>query len=206
MRFVLATANPDKAAEIVAVLEKAVSGLELSPRPSHVPEVAETGTTLFENARIKAEALVKATGEAAIADDTGLEVEALGGAPGARAARYAGERASYGDNVDKLLDALAMTPCDRRRARFVTVAVALFADGSELVAEGAVSGRIAPRARGAGGFGYDPVFEPDGGGGRTFGEMAPAEKDAISHRGRAFRALAVQISERSNASGPGQSQ
>ncbi len=193
-RFFLATANPDKAAEIVAMLAAALPEVDLLPRPPDLPEVAETGESLTENARIKALALVALTGEAAIADDTGLEVEALGGAPGVRTARYAGEGASYGDNVAKLLEALAGVPIERRRARFVTVALARFPDGSELVAEGAVVGRIAFARRGGAGFGYDPVFEPDGGDGRTFSEMTTGEKEAISHRGRAFRALAAQLS------------
>lgn len=195
-RFVLATANPDKAAEIRSVLSAVLPGLVLSPRPADVPEVAETGATLVENARIKAMALVVATGEAAIADDTGLEVDALGGAPGVRTARYAGEGASYDDNVTRLLEALSGTPVAERRARFVTVAIARFPDGSELLAEGAARGRITLAARGRAGFGYDPVFEPDGGAGKTFAEMAPAGKDAISHRGGAFRALALQLRER----------
>lgn len=192
-RFVLATSNPDKAAEIRSVLSGALPGMVLLPRPPEVAEVAETGATLAENARIKALALVTVTGEGAVADDTGLEVDALGGAPGVRTARYAGESASYDDNVAKLLEALAGRGLEERGARFVTVAIARFPDGSELVAEGVARGRIALAARGALGFGYDPVFEPEGGAGRTFAEMAPAEKDAISHRGRAFRALAAQL-------------
>ena len=194
-RFVLATANPDKAREIVEVLSAALPGIELLPRPGNVPDVEETGATLLENARMKATALVDETGEAAIADDTGLEVEALEGAPGVRTARYAGERASYDDNVAKLLGALAAARAGRR-ARFVTVALARFSDGSELIAEGVVLGRIADERRGAAGFGYDPVFEPDDGAGRTFAEMTLDEKDAVSHRGRAFRALAAQLRER----------
>jgi XTP/dITP diphosphohydrolase len=195
-RFVLATANPYKAAEIRSVLAVALPGMALSARPREIPEIAETGATLAENARIKAVELVTLTGEAAIADDTGLEVDALGGAPGVRTARYAGEHASYEENVAKLLRALSGTAPDERGARFVTVAIARFPDGSELVAEGVARGRIALSSRGTVGFGYDPVFEPDDGGGRTFAEMAPVEKDSISHRGRAFRALANQLAGR----------
>jgi XTP/dITP diphosphohydrolase len=184
VRLFLATANPDKAAEIARILE----GTVLLPRPAELPEVDETGETLEENARLKALSLVQATGEAAVADDTGLEVAALGGAPGVRSSRYAGPAATYADNVAKLVSAMAGVP--DRRARFRTVALARFPDGSEVVAEGVVSGSIADQPRGREGFGYDPVFIPDDGDGRTFAEMTPDEKNAISHRGRAFRALA----------------
>ncbi|MHB1535060.1 MAG: RdgB/HAM1 family non-canonical purine NTP pyrophosphatase, partial [Acidimicrobiales bacterium] len=181
--FVLATANPDKAAEIAAILGDAVT---LLPRPAEVPDVEETGATLADNARLKARALAEATGRPAIADDTGLEVAALGGAPGVRSARYAGEHATYQDNVARLLAALdASRPATGRRARFVTVAVAAWPSGEELLAEGSVEGAIAVAPRGTSGFGYDSVFVPDAGGGRTFAEMAPSDKHALSHRGRA---------------------
>ena len=184
MRLVLATANPDKAAEIAAVLPD----WELVPRPPEVPEVEETEPTLEGNARLKARALCTATGEPALADDTGLEVAALDGAPGVMSSRYAGAGATYADNVAKLL--AAMDGVGDRRARFRTVALVAFPDGHEVLAEGVVDGVIAGAARGDGGFGYDPVFVPDGGGGRTFAEMSAAEKNAVSHRGRAVRALA----------------
>ena len=192
MRYVLATANPDKAREIEAILA-AHRGVELVPRPASVPDVEETGDTLEENARLKAAALVEATGEAAISDDTGLEVDALGGAPGVRSARYSGEGATYATNVTKLLDELAGVPDERRTARFRTVAVALFPDGREVVVDGVVEGRITTERRGTGGFGYDPVFVPAEGDGRTFGEMAAEEKHELSHRGRAFRALTQRL-------------
>ncbi|HEX2038390.1 MAG TPA: RdgB/HAM1 family non-canonical purine NTP pyrophosphatase [Acidimicrobiales bacterium] len=187
MRLVLASANPDKAREIAALLD----GFDVLPRPADVPDVEETGSTLLENARLKARALVEATGEAAVADDTGLEVAALDGAPGVYSARYAGEGATCDDNVAKLLDALRGST--DRRARFRTVALALFPDGREVAAEGVVDGTIAEARRGEGGFGYDPVFVPDDGDGRTFAELSPDEKNAISHRGRAFRALAALL-------------
>ena len=187
MRLVLATANPDKAAEIVAILD----GVELLPRPPGVSDVAETGETLEANARLKAVALVDATGEPAVADDTGLEVVALGGAPGVRSSRYAGPEASYADNCEKLVRELA--GADDRRARFRTVALVRFPDGREVAAEGAVEGTIAREPRGDAGFGYDRLFVPDEGDGRTFGEMTAAEKHALSHRGRAFRALATRL-------------
>ncbi len=191
--IVLATANPDKAAEIADVLGD-VDGLVLLPRPSEVPEVDETGRTLLDNARLKAHALVAATGRPALADDTGLEVEALGGAPGVYSARYAGEDATYADNVAKLLEALeTRVEPEARRARFRTVLVVAHPDGTEVTADGAVSGRITTAPRGTAGFGYDPVFAPDEGDGRTFAEMRPEEKHACSHRGRALRVLAEQL-------------
>ena len=194
VRIVLASANPDKAHEIRAIVGDAV---ELIPRPTDVPDVVEAGATLLDNARLKACALCDATGLPALADDTGLEVDALGGAPGVWAARYAGEHASYRDNVAKLLRELDGVGDSERTARFRTVALLRFPDGRELVGDGAVEGRIAGEIRGENGFGYDPVFVPIGGDGRSFAEMDGDEKHAISHRGRALRALAAQL----NASG-----
>lgn len=198
LELVLATANPDKAAEITRILSS-VPGLSLLPRPESVPEIDETGDTLVDNARLKAVTLAEATGTAAVADDTGLEVDALGGAPGVYSARFAGEHATYRDNVDKLLAELdrrsAHAP-ERRRARFRCVAFVAFPDGGEVWADGDVLGTIVGEAAGDGGFGYDPVFAPDGFGGRTFSQMTPDEKHAVSHRGRAFRALADRLNER----------
>jgi XTP/dITP diphosphohydrolase len=188
--FVLATANPDKAAEIVAVLHDAGAPVELAPRPETADEVEETGATLEENARLKAAALCAATGLPAIADDTGLEVDALGGAPGVYSARFAGPDATYADNVARLLERLAGVEAPRRTARFATVAVARWPDGREVAAIGEVDGTIAETPRGTNGFGYDPLFVPTEGDGRTFAEMSTAEKHALSHRGRAFRTLA----------------
>ena len=187
MRVVLATANPDKAREIAALLV----GFDVVPRPTGVAEVDETEDTLEGNARLKARAVADATGEAAVADDTGLEVDALGGRPGVRAARYAGENASYADNVAKLLRELGGTP--HRRARFRTVAVVCFPDGREVMADGSVEGRIAHEPLGEQGFGYDPVFVPDDGDGRSFAQLPAEEKESVSHRGRAFRALAARL-------------
>ena len=201
LRLVLASANPDKVKEIVAVLSAALP-VDLVPRPEHVPEVVEDADTLVGNARLKARALETATGAAAVADDTGLEVEALAGEPGVFSARYAGDSATYADNVDKLLRELAVLDDagGARRASFRTVALVAFPDGSEVWAEGVLQGTIAAEARGANGFGYDPVFVPDGGDGRTFAEMRPEEKDAVSHRGRAFRALAEELVRRREGS------
>ena len=187
MRLVLATANPDKAVEIAALLAPVV---ELAPRPASFGEVDETADTLVGNARLKAQAVAEATGEPAVADDTGLEVEALGGRPGVYAARYAGEDATYADNVRKLLSELEAVAPGERRARFRTVALVRWPDGREVVAEGCVDGSIAEAPRGVNGFGYDPVFVPDGGRGLTYAEMTAEEKHGVSHRGRAFRALA----------------
>jgi XTP/dITP diphosphohydrolase len=190
IRFVLATANPDKAAEIDAVLRDSGVPVILEPRDASLPDIEETGSTLEDNARLKAAAICARTGLPAIADDTGLEVDALDGAPGVCSARFAGDHASYADNVHLLLDRLTDVPDSRRTARFTTVAIARWPDGQEVAALGTVEGTITTAARGSGGFGYDPVFVPAEGDGRTFAEMRPEEKHACSHRGRAFRTLA----------------
>jgi XTP/dITP diphosphohydrolase len=184
MRLVCASANPDKVAEIAAILGPTV---ELVPRPADVPEVVEDADTLEGNARLKARAVAVATGQPALADDTGLEVAALGGAPGVYAARYSGAGATYADNRAKLLTELAGGP--DRRASFRTVVMVAWPDGSELAAEGVCDGTIAEQERGERGFGYDPVFVPDDGDGRTFAEMSDGEKNALSHRARALRNL-----------------
>jgi XTP/dITP diphosphohydrolase len=194
LTVVLATANPDKATEIRQILlDELGSALSVLARPGSVPEVEEIGETLEANARLKANAVSQATGLPSVADDTGLLVSALDNDPGVRSARYAGAQASYDDNVRKLLGALSGTK--DRAARFSTVAILRFPDGRELMAEGTVHGVIGDAPMGSGGFGYDPVFIPMEGGGRTFAEMPPSEKSAISHRGRAFRALARQLAE-----------
>jgi XTP/dITP diphosphohydrolase len=197
LRFVLASANPDKAKEIAAII-RGVAGdrIELVERPASVPDVEETGETLEENAMLKAVVLAEATGLPAISDDTGLEVDALGGAPGVYSARYSGEHATYAENVDKLLGELekvGATGPEKRRARFRTVATAFFPDGRKLVADGVVDGWIAESKEGENGFGYDPVFVPAAGDGRTFASMSGPEKHSMSHRGKAFRALAIGL-------------
>ena len=196
VRLVLASANPDKVAEIAAILG---DGVDLRPRPADLADVVEDADTLEGNARLKAVAVCEAAGEGAVADDTGLEVDALGGAPGVHTARFAGEDATYADNVAKMLTDLAGVPEGDRGARFRTVALVRFPDGSEVVAEGVVEGSISTEARGARGFGYDPIFIPADGDGRTFAEMSAEEKHAVSHRGRAFRALADLLANRSGA-------
>jgi XTP/dITP diphosphohydrolase len=198
LRLVLATANPDKVAEIVDIVSAcAGERVELVVCPEGTVEVEETGDTLEENARLKASALVELTGMPAVADDTGLEVDALGGAPGVCSSRYAGMAGKYDENVTKLLaelEAAGATTEKDRRARFRTVTVACFPDGHEVLADGVVEGVIAFERRGAGGFGYDPVFVPAGHE-QTFAEMQPQQKHAISQRGRAFRALVIALLE-----------
>lgn len=189
LRLVCASANPDKVAEIAAILGDAV---EFVPRPPGVPDVVEDADTLEGNARLKAAAICEVSGLPAVADDTGLEVFALGGEPGVYAARYAGEGCTYADNRDKLLRELRDT--SDRRAQFRTVALVRWPDGSELAVDGVCPGTISTAERGARGFGYDPVFIPDEGDGRTFAEMTDAEKNALSHRGRAFRNLLAALS------------
>ena len=184
-RLVLASANPDKVSEITEVLGGLV---DLDSRPEGLPDILEDGDTLEANARLKALAVCEATGRAAVADDTGLEVDALDGAPGVHSARFAGDDASYADNLDRLLTELDGIPDGRRTARFKTVALVRYPDGREVMATGIVEGTIAGRPSGAAGFGYDPVFVPVEGDGRTFAEMGD-EKHSLSHRGRAFRTL-----------------
>ena len=185
-RFVCASANPDKVAEIASLLDGLV---ELLPRPTEIADVVEDADTLIGNARLKAVAICTATGLPAVSDDTGLEVDALDGAPGVYTARFAGEHCSYADNRYKLLRDLADVPADARTARFKTVAMVVWPDGRELAVEGVCEGSIAIEERGDRGFGYDAVFIADDAGGRTFSEMSKAEKNEISHRGRAFCAL-----------------
>lgn len=193
-RLVVASANPHKAAEITDILESVTGGgPELVPRPVDVAEVVEDADTFRGNARLKAVALAAATGLAALGDDSGLVVDALGGAPGVRSARYAGEAATDADNVAKLLAELHGVAPAERTARFMCVVVVAWPDGTEVLVTGEVEGRIADAPRGRSGFGYDPVFVPDEGGGRTFAELDPAAKHAISHRGRALRALADRL-------------
>ena len=188
--LVVASANPDKVEEISAVLSDLVT---LIPRPKEVPEVIEDGETLEDNARLKAQAILKATGLPSLSDDTGLSVDVLGGEPGVRSARYSGEEATYQDNVDKLLHNLNGVPPRLRTARFQTVAMICYPDGSEIVATGVVEGTISESRKGSGGFGYDPVFIPYEGDGLTFAEMGE-EKHLISHRGRALRNLMEMLS------------
>jgi len=189
--FVLATFNRDKARELEALLAGAGITLRTLAEFPDARSPVEDGETLLENARIKARAALAATGLPAIADDTGLEVEALGGEPGIHAARFAGPGATYDDNVRLLLDRMKGVAPEQRGARFRTMCVALFPDGREVVGEGVLEGWILEQARGICGFGYDPVFGLSDG--RTLAELTPDEKNAISHRARAVRDLAEKL-------------
>jgi len=185
VRLVVATRNEHKLLELRALLPDH----ELVPLAAAVEVPPETGATFAENARVKARAAARATGEPAIADDSGIEAAALGGRPGVRSARFAGEHASDAENLARLLREVPLAG-DRRVAYVCALAYAE-PDGPEELFEGTCSGTLAPEPRGSGGFGYDPAFVPDDvPGERTMAELDPAEKDAVSHRGRAARMLA----------------
>lgn len=202
MDFVLATFNRDKLRELEALLGLPGVVLHaLADVPGAVAP-AEDGATLRENALTKARAALALTGRPAIADDTGLEVDALGGRPGLHAARYAGPRATYAENRAKLLAELDGVAPARRTARFRCACVACLPDGRELVAEGVLEGRITAAPRGGHGFGYDSLFEVAGLG-RTMAELAEAEKNALSHRALAVRALAAELARALPALGAG---
>ncbi len=189
-QLVSATANPHKLAEIAGILDGLV---ELLSRPAHVAEVVEDAGTLEGNARLKAAAICAATGLPAVSDDTGLFVDALGGEPGVDTAYYAGPHATYAENRAKLLAVLSGVA--DRRASFRTIVMVVWPDGRELCVEGMCNGTIAPEERGERGFGFDPLFVPDDGDGRTFSLMTDSEKNEISHRGRAFVALVDALRE-----------
>ena len=182
MQLVLATRNAHKLREF----ERLLPAVELEPLPDGIDLPPEDGDTYAANALIKARAAAAATGRCAIADDSGIEAEALGGAPGVRTARYAGPHATDAQNLAKL----AAEAPPGSRLRYVCAIAHVAPGGEEHVLERTCSGTLAAQPRGAGGFGYDPLFVPDEHAGRTMAELADAEKDAISHRGRAARALA----------------
>jgi XTP/dITP diphosphohydrolase len=188
LQLVCASANPDKVAEMAAILDGVV---QLLPRPADVPDVAEDADTLIGNARLKAAAICAATGLPAVSDDTGLFVDALGGAPGVYAARFAGEDATYADNRSKLLRELGST--NERGAQFVSAVMVVWPDGHEVAVEGVCEGSIARTELGERGFGYDSVFIPDDGDGRSFAQMSDGEKNRISHRARSLAALLVAL-------------
>lgn len=187
MTFVIATHNAKKLKELKRILEPL--GFDAVIRED-LPEVEETGTTFAENALLKAESACKVTGMPAIADDSGLVVDALGGAPGVYSARYAGEDATDRQRYEKLLEELREVPTEQRTARFVSAVCCVFPDGKILTAEGACEGIIAFGPKGEGGFGYDPIFLV---GERSYAEMTAEEKDSISHRGRALAKLAQEL-------------
>jgi XTP/dITP diphosphohydrolase len=186
--FVLATANEHKVIEMRAAL--ANLDVELRPRPDDLAEIEETADTLEGNALLKARAVAAATGQAALADDTGLFVDALGGRPGVFSARYAGADATYADNVRRLLRELEGVEPARRRARFRTVVAVAYPSGESWWVEGVLEGEILTAPVGDGGFGYDPVFAPFGLDGRSLAQLTLEEKNALSHRGRALAAFA----------------
>lgn len=194
-RVVLASANAGKLLELNALL--APLGLDVVPQSEfQIPSIEETGESFVENAIIKARHAARLSGLAAIADDSGLMVDALDGAPGIYSARYARVGASDGENLQHLLDSLRDIPESRRGARFVCLVVYMRhpLDACPLVCEGIWPGRIAREPRGDGGFGYDPVFYLEDCG-CTSAELAPARKNSISHRARAMRALLARLGE-----------
>lgn len=183
-RLVLATSNPHKIDEVAAIL----TGWQVEPMD---PLVEETADTFDDNALLKARAVAATLRdpEVAVADDSGIEVDALGGAPGVHSARWADEE----DWIPRMLRELAGVADRHRGCRYVCAAAAVWPDGREIVVSGAVEGRVAWEPRGTRGFGYDPIMVPNEGDGRTFAQMTDAEKHALSHRGRAFRTLAVHL-------------
>lgn len=191
MRFLVATHNAKKLRELSRILEplgiEAVTDRELG---QPLTEVEETGTTFEKNAYLKAASACRETGLPAIADDSGLAVDALDGAPGVYSARYAGENATDAERIAKLLRELDGVPAEKRTAQFVSVVCCVFPDGRTLSVRGECPGRIGFAPRGEGGFGYDPVFEV---GDRTYAELSAEEKDAISHRGNALRKLKTAL-------------
>lgn len=197
-RLVLATHNEHKVAELRAILGVAVPGLVpddvVGGSAFDVPAPVEDGVTFEENALLKARVLAAATGLPAVADDSGLAVDVLGGAPGIFSARWAGRHGDDRANLDLLLAQLADVPAVHRSARFVCAAALVTPAGEEHVVTGELTGELLTAPRGAGGFGYDPILRPDGEV-RSCAQLTAEEKNAISHRGKAFRALAPRIAE-----------
>ena len=188
-KVILASRNKGKIKEIGDILGKYdMTVVSRDDAGLPIDEVEETGETFEENSYIKAKAILDVAGVPTVADDSGLMVDALGGAPGVYSARYAGENCTYEDNNRKLLSALAGVPDEKRGARFVSVITMLWPDGRKIVARGECEGRILTETRGEGGFGYDPLFVPEGYD-ISFGEMSPEEKNKISHRAKALMKL-----------------
>jgi XTP/dITP diphosphohydrolase len=192
-RLAIASRNPHKLREIRRICaDWPVSWLTVDEHAGPWPEVEETGETYLDNARLKALAVAAALAEPAIADDSGIEVDALGGRPGPRSARFAGETATDRENLEELIRSLKGVPASGRTARYRCLAVIAFPDGRELAAEGTCEGTLVAKPRGTRGFGYDPIFVPAGWE-RTMAELSDDDKDRISHRGRALRALGERI-------------
>jgi len=193
----IATRNPGKVREIRDIFGS-LDVTWLSDEGGRWPEVHETGSTYLENAVLKARAVAGAAGVPALADDSGIEVDALGGEPGVRSARLAGEGATDQENLRSLIERIRDTPAEQRTARYRCVAVCAWPDGAQVWTEGTCEGLLQVEPRGSGGFGYDPIFvplqeRPPDGRGRTMAELTPGEKHAISHRGKAFRLLAERL-------------
>lgn len=195
-RLILATRNAHKIDELRAILTDAGLAVTLLGAQDfpQVPDVRETGVTFAENAVLKARTLATATGLPAVADDSGLCVDVLGGAPGIFSARWAGRHGDDEANLRLLLAQLADIDDAHRTAHFACAAALCLPDGTERVVEGRLNGTLRHEPAGSGGFGYDPILQPDGES-RTCAELSPEEKNAISHRGRAFRALAPVVRE-----------
>ncbi len=196
--LLIGSSNPDKAAELERLIDGTAWDVKTLRDFPAIAEPEETETTFEGNALLKARYYGTAFSVACVADDSGIEVDALGGAPGVYSARYAGEHCTYGDNNGKLLAALADVPAARRRARFVCCAAFVDEDGTEHTEIGMVEGMIAPAARGSNGFGYDPIFVPSGFE-QTFGQLNPLVKSSVSHRGEAFGKMGAWLSQRAAA-------
>jgi XTP/dITP diphosphohydrolase len=188
-RIAIASRNTHKLREVTRICaDWPVTWLTIDDHEGPWPEVEETGSTYLENARLKGVAGAAALDLPALADDSGIEVDALGGRPGPRSARFAGEDATDERNLRELIRSLKGVPASGRTARYRCVALLAHSDGREVYAEGVCEGTLVSKPRGAGGFGYDPIFVPAGWD-RTMAELTDDEKDRISHRGRALRAL-----------------
>jgi XTP/dITP diphosphohydrolase len=197
----IASRNPGKIREIIAICRDwPVTWVTAEDDPREWPEVEETGATYLENALLKAHAVADALSLPAVADDSGIEVDALGGAPGPRSARFAGPEATDRENLQKLIELIAPVPEAGRGARYRCVAALVGPGGLELWSEGVCEGTLVIEPRGEGGFGYDPIFVPAGFD-RTMAELEPHEKDRISHRGRAFRGLRERVATSRSAPG-----
>lgn len=198
-RAVLATHSAGKLRELQRLLAERLPGIApdvvVSAGELGLPDVREDGTSFEQNALKKARAASAATGLLAIADDSGLQVDVMGGSPGIFSARWAGRHGDDAANNALLLAQLADVPAEHRGAQFRCTAVIVAPDGREIIETGVMRGRLLREPRGTDGFGYDPLFVPEDADGRTSAELSPAEKDAISHRGIAMRALAAQLAE-----------
>ena len=194
MKIYIATKNKNKCKEFQRILEPmGFTVVTENDLGRELPDVEETGETFAENARLKSRSGCEESGMPCIADDSGLQVDALGGAPGVYSARFAGEHGNDAKNNELLLQKLADVPEDKRTARFVSTVCCTYPNGEEILVTGVCEGRIGYAPKGEGGFGYDPLFMV---GGKSFAEMTAEEKDKISHRGNALRALARELAER----------